>query len=464
MKLSFRYISLFAALTALPVMAQNINTAYFDDGFIYQHELNPASGNEQNYVSVPLFGNMNIKMTGDFGYKDVVRKNPLYPSTSDKKMTSFLNPYIDNPLDGFKSGDNRISGQAKISLMSAGFKALGGYNTVELNSRAQINANIPYELFRFACDLGNEHYDIGNLKLNAIAFNELAFGHSRDINDKLRVGAKLKVLLGLGDASVKMRNVEADFSGDDKWTISADAESHVSVNGFEYESGSKEYDARDGEYTYVRDVHVDNWGIDGFGLAADLGVIYKINDQFSLRGALLDLGFISWSHDYYARNTVQSFAFDGFHDVSMQKHQDDNLEAQTDRYVDQIADFGHLADQGDQGGRTTGIGATLNVGGSYTLPSYKQLSFGLLATQRINGDYSWTEGRLSANWAPNTWFDAAASFSVSSFAANLGWLVNFHPKGFNFFIGMDQLFGKCSKEMIPLNSNASLSMGLNIVW
>jgi len=464
MKFSFRYLTFVAAMAAMPLMAQDINTAYFSDGYLYQHSLNPAAGNDQNYVAIPVLGNMNIKMMGDFGYDDVVRENPLYPSMSDKKMTSFLNPYLDDALDGFSTGDNRINGQARISLLSAGLKGLGGYNTLELNVRAKVNGVIPYELLRFACDVGNEHYDIGNLSADGIAFSELAFGHSRDINEKLRIGAKLKVLLGLGSASVKMNNVEADLSGSDSWTIKADAESHVSFKDFEYENGSKEYDARPGEYQYVRDIHAGSIGLEGFGLAADLGFIYKINDQFSLSGALLDLGFISWSHDYFAKNTSSSFTFDGFHDVAMHKEDEENLEVQTDKYADQLADFAHLVDQGDQGGRTTGIGATFNVGGSYTLPSYKALTLGLLATQRINGDYSWTEGRFSANIAPNSWFDAAVSVSVSNYAASLGWLVNFHPKGFNFFVGMDQLFGSCSKELIPLSSNASMSMGFNIIW
>lgn len=464
MKFTLRYLLSLTAVAALPLMAQDLHTAYFDDTFLYQHELNPASGNDQNYVAVPIVGNLNIKMMGNFGYNDVVRKNPLYPNESDKKMTTFLNPYLTDPLDGFSTGDNRLAGQAKLTILSAGFKAWGGYNTVGVNLRANVNGKFPYELLQFATEMGNEHYEIGSIRTDAIGFCELAFGHSRNVNEKLRFGAKLKVLLGLGNASIKMDDVVADLNDADKWTLQAKAESHFSVKGFEYESGTKEYDARPGEYSYVRDMNVHNGGLDGLGLAADLGFTYKINDQFSLSGALLDLGFISWNNDYYAKNTIGTFVFDGFHDVSMKKYDDDNLEVQTDRYVDQVADFAHLTDQGDQGGRTTGIGATLNLGGSYTLPSYKALSFGLLATQRINGKYSWTEGRLSANLAPAAWINAAASLSVNSFAASAGWLVNLHAKKLNFFFGMDQILSKCSKELIPLNSNASVSMGLNVVW
>ena len=56
------------------------------------------------------------------------------------------------------------------------------------------------------------------------------------------------------------------------------------------------------------------------------------------------------------------------------------------------------------------------------------------------------------------------SLGVGSFGASAGWLVNIHPKGFNFFVGMDHILGKQSKEGIPLSSRASVNLGMNITW
>lgn len=44
----------------------------------------------------------------------------------------------------------------------------------------------------------------------------------------------------------------------------------------------------------------------------------------------------------------------------------------------------------------------------------------------------------------------------------LGWLLNFHTKGFNMFLGMDHTLGSVTKEFIPLSSNGSVNMGINI--
>ena len=139
-------------------------------------------------------------------------------------MTSFLNPYLSNPLKGFASGDNKINGEVKMTVLSVGFKKWKGYNTVELNVRGQANVKAPFKLFQFAADASNSHYDIGNISASAQTFTELSFGHSRQYDRKLRVGAKVKLLVGIADVNVKMDDVDADLSKKDQWTIKANAE------------------------------------------------------------------------------------------------------------------------------------------------------------------------------------------------------------------------------------------------
>ena len=167
-------------------------------------------------------------------------------------------------------------------------------------------------------------------------------------------------------------------------------------------------------------------------MAVDLGGVYEINDDWTVSASVLDLGFINWSNDMAAENRSKSFIFDGFHDVSVTSDHGEELDVKADRYGDQMADFANLTDMGDKGGRTTGIGATINLGAEYTLPVYRKVSFGAL-------------------WS-------------SRFTASMGWVLNIHPKGYNLFIGMDHILGKTSKEMIPLSSNASITLGMNIAW
>ena len=468
-----KYINKYMALGLLSIcslhaMAQQLNSAYFTNDYKFRHTMNPAYGNEQNYVSMPGFGNVNVSTMGNFGYEDVIFDNPMFPSTSKDRLTTFMNPYISTPdaLKGFNSGDNKILGDVSITVLSAGFKGFGGYNTIELNARTSFGMSLPYELFEFAKNTGNRTYNIGNISANGQAFAELAFGHSRQINEKLRVGAKVKLLFGAGRGDVNIDNVKADLAADDKWTVSGHAKSEVSVKGFTYKTEEKEYKEEGrGTYQYVNDVDVDGAGLGGFGLAFDLGGVYKINNDFTVSAALLDLGFIKWSNNMVAVNGGEEFVFNGFHDVAVNEDRGGStMSMQGDKYSDQLADFANLQDKGDEGGRTTGIGATLNLGCEYTLPVYRKITFGVLSSTRFRGDYSWTEARVSANWTPLKWIDGGVNMAFGSYRNSFGWVLNFHPKGYNFYVGMDHTLGKVSKEFIPLNSNAAVSVGMSVAW
>ena len=444
--------------------AQNLHTGYFTNDFLYRHEMNPAFDNENSYFSIPMLGNVNVKSMGNFGYENIIRDNPLYPNHSDKELTTFMNPYLSDQLKGFSKGNNKVNAQANVSVLSAGFKKFGGYNTVELNVRAMAYGKIPYELLEMAANTSNKNYQIDDIAFMAQSFTELAFGHSRQINERLRLGAKAKVLLGIGQASVEMNDVTADLISQDKWTIHGDAQAHVSVKGFKYESEYKEYESRPSSYQRINDVDVDGVGINGFGLGVDLGGIYQLSNDLQLSASLLDLGFISWSNDMYATNVEKEFVFDGFHDIDFVKNKANHATHQVDKYSDQVSDFYNLKDMGDKGSRLTTIGATVNLACQYTIPSYRQLKLGALSSTRLQGKHTWTEARVSANIEPLDWIDGGISIAANSYTTSLGWIVNFHPKSFNFFIGMDHLMGKFSKEMIPLSSNASLSLGFNITW
>jgi len=459
--LSAAILSLFAATT----IAQDLNTAYFSDGYLYRHDMNPALGNDSvTYISIPGIGNTAVSVQGNFGYQDILHKNPRYGQGSDKKLTTFMSPYITDAeaLGGFASGTNKVTAEMKLSVLSVGFKGFGGYNTIELNARAQAGVVAPYELFEFARNIGSKNYNIGDISANAQSFAEIALGHSHKIGENVSIGVKAKLLLGIENADLEMKNIRADFSSDNSWTISGEATVDASMKGLKYVSENKDYNNRPGSYSKISEVDIDGGGIGGMGFAVDLGVDWKINRDWRVSAAVLDLGSISWDNNMQAVNRAKSFSFGGFHDIATSDDQPNSFNTQSDDYGDQIADFLNLSDNGDQGKRSTSIGTTVNAGVEYTLPVYRKLSFGLLGTARMRGDYGWTEARLSANWAPAKWFSGGASVATGTFGTSAGWVLNLHPKGFNLFIGMDRLLGTVSKEFIPLNSNGSFNFGMNI--
>lgn len=120
-------------------------------------------------------------------------------------------------------------------------------------------------------------YDMSDLGISSSNYVQLAFGHSRDITDKLRVGGKLKVLMGLAHADVKMTDMHVEMN-QDKWMVSANGEMNMALKGLVVPT--KEESGRVIENQSQADlVDWDNIDTDGMGLAVDLGTTYRLMDQ-----------------------------------------------------------------------------------------------------------------------------------------------------------------------------------------
>lgn len=467
MKYSLRNSCLTAviAMAAGSAVAQDLNSAYFTDDYNYRHDMNPAFGNSQNYIAIPVLGNLNVKMQGNFGLGDVLFQNPQ----SGYYNRTFMHPdvSVEEALAGFNKGKNKISTDIGLTILSTGFNAFGGYNTIEVRERTHIAMNLPYDLFEFAKDLRNKDYQFDDIGVRAQSFAEVALGHSHQITDDLRIGGKLKVLLGVARADMTISGMTANFTGDNWLVNSGNAEANINMKGIKFVNTTSDYKGkRGGTYEHVDfgETDIDGAGISGMGFGIDLGAEYRVIDGLKVSAAVTDLGFIGWNNNWLLKQRKGSFEFDGFHDIQINDNNGISIDDQVNDYKDQISDFVSFDNKGDQGSTTTTLAATVNVGAEYQLPVYHPLSFGFLGQHHFEGDYSWSEARLSANWTPLSWLDGGVNVAVNNFCTSAGWVLNIHPKGFNFFIGMDHILGKQSKEFIPLSSNANIAIGMNIAW
>ena len=440
-------------------MGQNLNSGYFNEGYLYRHELNPVYGNTQNYVAFPGFSNVNIGVNSTLALSDL-----LY--NVDGRTALFLNPnvtpgeFLDNISD-----KNRISENLKLQVLGAGFKSWGGYNTVELNVRQNLYLNLPGDLFRLAKNgLENKVYDLSNFDAHADAYGEIAFGHSRQIDDKLRVGAKVKFLLGIANVNANVEKAQLQLR-DDAYVGVTSATLQTSLSSMRYktESTMRGPEGNQTEHTYVNGIDDVSVGLSGFGLGLDLGAEYKIDDHFKVSAALLDVGFISWSNCYEASTNGERKINTGDYLFALGEDEDNSFEREMDRMTEGLAGLYELQDNGNIGGTTKALSATMNLGVEYTPDFYDKLKFGLINNTRFAGKYTWTDFRLSANVMPVKYFSASATFSLGTYGASFGWLLNARaPQGFNFFIGMDHTLGTLAKQGIPLSGRAQLSLGINV--
>lgn len=465
-------ITAIIASTQVAQAQEASRSGYFMDGYSFRHELNPAFANDHNYISIPALGNVNASLNGNVGVNTFLYKLP------SGQLTTFMSPTVGN--DEFLSSikdNNKIASDMNLTILSAGFKAFGGFNTIGISARTDIGVNLPRGLFEFM-KLGQQGesstYSFDDLRIKASAMAEVALGHSHAITEQIEVGTKVKVLVGAGSVNACIDHMDVTLS-DEKWVVDAigtiDMAAGSGLKVPTYRESGKDYDRpAKADQIYWNDIDYDNFSLSGFGLGFDLGAVYKnVVPGLTVSASLLDLGFVRWSHNVKGVTPGNSWEFDGFNDVALDSNQPDyeenKLGTQFDNMWDDLKECINFNRTETDGGRTSALAATLHLGAEYEMPFYNRLTTGFLFTQRFNGPFSWTEGRLSANVKPVKWFDGNINVAQSTFGTSMGWMLNFHPRGFNFFIGSDHQFFKITPQMLPVgNANMNLTIGFNVTF
>lgn len=460
MKKTYRHLAatLLLATAVAPAAAQEFRTAAFMQTNNYRHQINPAMLDEA-YVGMPFFGQINVGATGNIGLKNFVYKldgNPRYD------LTTFMSPTVSaGEFLGDLHDKNRADVYVNYNIFSVGFKAFKGINLVELNVRSNTNVSLPYELFDFMKTAGaKETYHLQDIGVRSQNYLELALGHSHRINDQWTVGAKLKFLIGGAYADFSADQLDVTMNGN-QWRIVGDARLKAAVlsSEFDYEDPSK--NSADGRRR-VKGLDDVSFGLPGFGLGVDLGATFKVTKDLTLSAAINDLGFINWSKVKHA-SSRGDYTFDGFEDIYAGSNNTggNKLGDQFETLGDDLEEMFSVYDDGE-GSESQALAATINIGAEYTLPAYRNLRFGFLYTSRLHGLYSYHQGLLSATIRPVKCLEASVNTAVSSTGCTFGAALSLRAKHYNFFIGSDRIFGKVSKEFIPLNSlNANVTMGMS---
>ena len=315
-------------------------------------------------------------------------------------------------------------------------------------------------------DLAGTHreYSLGNQKINMNAYAEVGLGFSRRITEKLTVGARAKVLLGLAraeanidkfDVNLDLPKMPADIDIDDIPNMTDDEISSLSRN-YDYNDWygkGYNYNAQANIVTTIKggglvpdeydpnmigfDLDAGNLGIAGSGFGIDLGASYNVWDNLTVSAAVLDLGFLKWNK----KNT----------NVATAKGEDkvtiDSEEAYN-KYIEgdflSIERFDFKIDENADYKTKTKLSTTILVGAEYALLNNK-LSVGALYSTRFVKPKAQTELTLLATLRPWNWLNAAVSYSpILAGGKSLGLALKLGP----LFLGTDYMyFGGNSKSV-----------------
>ena len=438
-----------AASIAISAGAQTLHSTYFLEGNNQRHTLNPAlAPDSSGFVSFPALGGLNITANSNIGLGAAMQPR-------GNEMVTFMHESIssEDALSRFKN-NNIIEANLDLNIITVGFKAWNGVNTIGISMRSMTGLYLPKTVFEFLKNgqnpSGTTEYNFSDLAVKSMNYVEVALGHAHQINDKLKVGAKLKVLLGGAYAEAQADDVNISMS-DSRWYIKQKS-FLVASKGLSLLTDAS------GEIT---DVDFDNFGLAGFGGAVDLGAVYKINEQATVSLAVTDLGFINWKDCSFASNKHDTFEFTGFDNIAAEDNPDgsNDFDDAADEVWESLKGLTKYYSDG-QKAKSTMLYSTIRAAGEYGILQNK-ISFGLLASMRLGAPALWSEVMATANFRPSRWFNAAVNGSWSNVRSSVGAVLNFHPKAVNFFIGGDYLLAKYSKQFIPVDA-AKLNVGLGL--
>ncbi len=441
-------IAAVALLSSVAVYGQqNLRTAYFLDGYTYNYKMNPAMAPERGFFAMPMIGNVGVGIESNLALSTF-----LYP-IGDGKMTTFMNNAISDEqfLDKLRDR-NRMNFSINESIFATGFRTGRSFHTIDLSVKADGGSVVPKDLYAFmktGSSNGATSWDISRTGIRTNARVEFAYGYSRPIADWIRVGARIKILMGIARADVLIDDLNLKMSGEE-WAATAHGEASISAPvSFDSDGETKEIELS--EYLSKPSI----------GAALDLGASFDFLDYFTASVSVLDLGFIGWNSTTTAIMPGGRWSFDGFGTISMEN--DLALEDQLSTLGDELLNMLKLEKTGDLIKKTSMLAATIHAGVEARMPFYDRLTFGFLGTQRIDGIYSWTEGRFSANLAPVNFFSIAASYAISNFGSSVGGVVNIHLPGFNLYAGLDSFLPlmNVTPQFVPIDSaNTNLTFGL----
>ena len=452
------------ALTAVAVTvnAQFLRTSYFIEGTQYRLQLNPALAPERGFVHLPGIGLANASIrSNSMSHSDVIEmiKNKAQSDyfTSDK----FINSLKDM---------NNASITGGTDLLSVGWWQGEGFWTLSCGVKVDGYAVVPRDWFNFmrdrkqhkGVDFSDYTRQIGNEELNINAYTEIGVGYSRQLNDWLTVGGRVKGLLGMGNMNLTVREaviktrvegLDPDFdwnNPDPEQLVNCRGEASFDMDAV-FECSFEGLELHQNADGYIDDINFEanHMGVAGLGAAFDAGVAFQVTRSLTLSAAITDLGFINWAKNcsQYAHSNTSDMNFTTDDPTGMLYFADVTGEGK-------VLNLDMLRLELDNSvvkSRKTNLTSALALGGEYKLAD-DRLSLGVLYTNRFVKPDNESELTLSANYHPSSLVDLAVSYSpVMCDGKAFGVAVKLGP----LFIGSDYVFfnkdNKCGNVLVGLS-------------
>ncbi len=420
--------------------AQYANQQAFYNNLPQAKYTNPGIMPDYNgYFSIPALSGYGVTLSNSgFAFNDLFYEGKLSP----------------NSLLSSMQNKNAFNISSAVDVIGIGLKF--GKNFIALNITPKTDFTLDYSksVFDFLIN-GNGKYIGQSIALDGFSFDvssylETGIGYTREINDKLSAGARVKLLSGLG-------NVNGDFDGislhtdPDDYTLTAS--SNFAINAYGTFFGDDELAKQMGDPPYFNPNNL------GFGI--DLGVNYQLSDNIKIFGSIVDLGYLKWSeYGETLYNDGVSFKFDGLTFDEFFNSEENNNDGSnfSDDLIDTLMSTFNL--QRSQISYTTRLKSQIYAGASFNFTDY--IVFQGMLHGRVFNNKLYPMYMFSGGINLKRWLSAKLTYSgINKTYNNIGAGVILHAGAFQLYAMMDNIYGL---TQIDYTKNLSGSFGVNFTF
>lgn len=428
----------------------------------YQNFFNP--GIRVPYKGVVGFGISNVSVAA---YNSGLKYDNIYSTDANGDM------YIDGVkfVNGLKEQDNCLNSTLSIDMLNVGFRIKKLFFNIDWRIRMDEELLYSKDFVGFFF-LGNGNY-LGpdnpidfNIGMSLTAFSEVGVGVQYDINDRLTVGVRPKVLFGVLNASANNERTKI-YTDADNYSMTADVSLDIHAASILKTSNlyrisdvfdlANVFDFASNSLSDLIDVK------ENIGFGIDLGASYVINKHFGVAAGVRDLGFIKWRNSKVkAKNVDNTVLNDGIVD-EIEDVFEFKLDYNTmlEEVVKNVWGNDSLTDGDDY---VTNLNSNVNLQFYYELnPMLRLTAFGQVKFAKND---KWPALTLAYSGSFVKHINLTASYTISKYSGTaFGLGLAFHFGPFNIYAVTDNVMllskiGKSTVEMATTYNSANVRCGV----
>lgn len=325
---------------------------------------------------------------------------------------------------------NYIATDIRNELFGLGINIKKNYFSLAITNRTSVNVIYPKDLIVLALE-GNgksflgERASLDGLGAKIDGYVEYALGYNREINEKLRVGGRLKLLSGYANFTTRKSKLGLttdeetfDLTIDGKFKFQSSG-----VGGFLDSTNNDPFDFQ------------TPFNFKNFGISLDLGGTYNITDKIGVSASLLDFGFIRWKTQTASYETDNlDFRFEG---VDVKQYLNDSTD-----YLNRILDtlISKVDNDITNEAYTSTLSSRFYLGATYKVTDW--FTAGVTSYNQILNNRLRTSLILSGTIQLKNWLGFTANYSIYGRSmANIGLGLTLRGGPIQFYVMTDNILG-----------------------